>query len=110
MPRKRDLNLDRRIHELHTRGLGVRAIARELGVSSSAVSRTLQQEPTRRLVAEFTQRVERAEKEMAIVRECMAILARITIQVGRQHRNELLAVLMRWPDDHFKNLCLNNRL
>jgi len=107
---KRDLELERLIFQLQTRGLGVREISRELNISTSTVSRVLQREPTRDLVNQFIHRVESLEEQLKLTRECMAIRSQVTVQFGRHYRQQLLALLMKWPGADFRERYDRNQI
>jgi IS30 family transposase len=110
MPRKRDLELERLIFQLQARGLGVRAISRELNISTSTVSRVLQREPTQELVNEFIRRVESLEEQMKLTKECIAILSQVTVQFGRHYRQKILELLMKWPGGDFRERYDRNQI
>jgi predicted transcriptional regulator len=110
MPRERDLQREGRILRLRSQGLGVRQIAKEVGASPSTVSRTLRREPTRRLLAELTQKVELGEQKMAICEECLRLIGNLSIQWGPHFRQQILDVLMKWPENRFRHLYLEGKL
>jgi hypothetical protein len=110
MARKRNLEQESLIFRLQSRGLGVRAIARELKISASTVSRVLQREPSKEQLAQLTGRVESVEGQLKFAKQCIAILSKVTVQFGPHYRQELLGVLMKWPGGEFRELYDRNQI
>jgi len=115
--REMDLNRHRSIRDLHSQGLRVREIARQIGVSASTVSRTLQVEPNRRRFADLMKRIEAleqrldvAEHGLRVCQQCLHIVATFAYQAGSQHRDRLLSVLQQWPGDYFRRLQMECKL
>ena len=112
-----DLKRDAQARDLRAQGLGVREIARQIGVSPSTVSRILQVEPNRQRFADLVkrietleQRVDTAEHELRLCQQCLHIVARFAYQAGAQYRHNVLEVLQQWPGEYFRRLKIEGKL
>ena len=105
-----DLKQEAHIHELKARGLGVRKIAREVGVSPSTVSRTLSREPDREQILDLISRVETLERKIALFQEALYLIHGAIGRVGPPYSHRMVDLFERWPDDYFKRLHFAGKL
>ncbi len=105
-----DLKQEAHIHELKARGLGVREIARDVGVSPSTVSRVLTKEPDREQILDLISRVEMCEKKIALFQEALYLIHGAIGRVGPPYSHRMVDLFQRWPDDYFKKLHFAGKL
>jgi len=105
-----DLKQEAHIHELKARGLGVREISRQVGVSASTVSRTLSREPGREQILDLISRVEMLEKKMTLLQEALSIMHDPLARAGTRYTHRMVDLFQRWPDDYFKKLHFAGKL
>ncbi len=105
-----DLKQEAHIHELRARGLGVREISRQVGVSPSTGSRTLSKEPDRQQILDLISRVEMCGKKIGLFQEALYHIHCAIGRVGPPYPQRMGDLFQRWPDDFFKKLHFAGKL
>lgn len=102
MPRARDLERAKRIRELRNQGLSLREISDVENVSLSTAYRALGPATASELLAEnrmkaLEDRTRGLEEQLTLAKDFMEIVAKMSGFLGSDFRDQLTAILRRWP-------------
>ncbi len=103
MPKPFDLRREGQIRELRSHGLRIREIARQLGASPSTISRVLRRDVNREALKEVKNHLSLCDSKLSILEECVSVISDLCLQINRPtHRQQLNALLLKWPDSRLK--------
>lgn len=102
MSRTRNLEREKRIRGLRNQGLSLREIAEVENVSLSTVYRALGPGTAAELLVEnrmkaLEDRIRGLEEQLTLAKEFMEIVAKMAGFLGSNFRDQLTAILRRWP-------------
>ena len=110
MPRKRDLNREAFIRELHRQGFSNAEIARRFDVSPPTVSRVLGPRLGQWTMTEIVQRIEMLELEASLLAECAYWFSKVPTPWGQSLGQRIRDILSRWPTPKVRQLYQNEKL